>query len=171
MFILSGLTIRNPFGFSRSSSLHNSLSQNTPDIADPQNRPSFQILWTGTLQKDFHRPIAYISPDFVSRRRKPNPGPIRREKSPYCTVFSEFPGFWVIRNFRLLSNRPIIAPFGKRSPDYRTPPFPRLYSPEGDILRQVPSVDRQIRIGFPGGFRIAVFILKPRSVLKIKIMD
>jgi hypothetical protein len=119
--------IPKPFGFSRSSSLRDSLSQ---------NRPSFPILCSSRTQEDFRLPIACISPDFISRRRNLNPGPIRREKSPHCTVFSEFPGFQVHQNFCSFSNRHIMAPFGKKSPFYRITPFPNLYSPGGYFLRR-----------------------------------
>jgi hypothetical protein len=126
-------------------------STNTPITGDPQNSLSFQILCSSSTQTDFRGPIACISPDFVSRRRKSHPGPVRARKKRYCTVFLQFPGFWVHRNFQIFSNRPIIAPLGKRSPRYRTPSFPPLYSPEGDFLQRRPSVDR--RIG--GTWRVA----------------
>jgi hypothetical protein len=105
------------------------------------------------LQEDFRCPIACISPDFVTRRRKSHPGPIRALKKRYCTVFSEFPGFWVHRKFRPFSNRPITALFGKRRPVYRITSFPDLYSPEWDFLRLIPSLDRRIRGYLVGGGR------------------
>jgi len=100
---------------------------------------------------DFRLPIACISPDFGSRRGKTNRGTIRARKKRYCTVFSEFPGFPVHRIFRPFSNRPIIPPFGKRSPIYTTTPFPPRYTQEGYFLRRRSPVDRWFRGCRQGG--------------------
>jgi hypothetical protein len=64
---------------------------------DPQNSPSFQYPCSCRTQEDFRLPIACISPDFVQRRRKSHPGPILPIKSPHCTLFSQFHGFWSLR--------------------------------------------------------------------------
>ncbi len=112
---------------------------------------SFPILCSCWPQKDFRLPIACISPDFGSRRGKSNPGPIRREKSPHCTVFPQFPGFQVHRIFLSFSNSPKWTPFNKRSPIYNIIPLPNLYSPDRCSLRRRPSVDRQIRGSLVGG--------------------
>jgi len=108
----------------------------SPISPDPQNRPFSRSVCSSSTQEDFRCPIACISPDFVPRRRNFNPGHIRARKKRYCTVFSEFPGFWVHRNFQPFSNRPLKAPIGKRSPFYKITPFPYLYSPERDFLRR-----------------------------------
>ncbi len=73
----AGSSCRSPFQGSRS-----------------QNRPSFHFRCSCMIWKDFRLPIAYISPDFFSRRRKTYPGLIQPRKSPHCTFISEFPGFW-----------------------------------------------------------------------------
>jgi len=73
------------------------------------------ILCFSSTQKDVRLPIASISPDFVSRRRNFNPGLIRREKSPYCTVFPQFPGFHVHRNCLVFYKSPKMNSFNKKA--------------------------------------------------------
>jgi len=98
---------QNPCGCSRSSSLRDSLSR---------NRPFFHFLCSRSTQEDFRHPIACISPDFVSRRRNLNPGPIRAEKSLHCTFFSEFPGFRVHRWWCVFFKSPYNCPFCQKEP-------------------------------------------------------
>jgi hypothetical protein len=56
-------------------------------------QPFFSIRPTTAHLKTDRRPIASISPDFDHRREKTRRSPYRALKSPYCTVFPEFPGF------------------------------------------------------------------------------
>ena len=43
--------------------------------------------------QEIGQPKASISPDFILRRKKSNPGPYRPWKKPYCTVFRELATF------------------------------------------------------------------------------
>ena len=105
----------------RSLSLLSVVTSKIPDghTRHPQNRPFFHLRCSGSTQEDFRLPIAHISPDFFRQRRKSNPAPILPIKSPYCTVFSEFPGFSGRRNIPVFRNRAEWAPFGKKRPFWK----------------------------------------------------
>ena len=61
--------------------------------------------------------------------KKSHPGPIRARKKRYCTVFSEFPGFWVHRNFLTFLKSQYIAPVWQKEPDlHNHSPSPPLLS-------------------------------------------